>query len=257
MRIGCAAYSYRDYFTKGIMGLEDFIKVGYELGLDGVELTVYYFKSTEDNYVFKLKRLALEYGLDIPCVSVGNNFTEPEQAKRREQVDYVKRWLDVASKLGAPCLRIFAGKVPKGYTEDDAIKWTVECIKECIDYASKLGIILVLENHGGITSTADQVLKIINAVNSDWLALNLDVGNFIANRYENIRKVAPYALHVHAKFYKPTPFGDEEIDYTIVLRILREVGYKGYLSIEYEGKEEAKSAVPKAVSFLRKAVGIS
>ncbi len=253
LRLGCAAYSFRAYLTKGEMSLEDFVKLGWELGLDGVELTEYYFPSVDRDYIFKLKRLALSYGLDISAVSVGNTFTLPDSDAREREIKHVKKWIDIAVWIGAPCLRVFAGKVPKGHTEEEAFKWVVSALKECSKYASERGIVLALENHGGITSTADQVLRILKAVDSEWLRINLDTGNYRINTYEDIEKSAPYAVHVHAKFLDVAEDGsDRRLDYNKILEILRRAGYRGYLSIEYEGKEGARSAVPRAVSFLRK-----
>ncbi len=252
MRIGCAAYSYRKYLTEKSMTLEDFIRIGWELGLDGVELTEYYFPSLEDTYIYKLKKLLLSYGLDISAVAVGNRFTVPDSSLRKKEIERVKRWVNIALKIGAPCVRVFAGRVPKGHTEEDAFQWTIDALKECVEYASKSGIVIALENHGGITSTADQVLKIINAVSSEWFGINLDLGNYRQNTYEDIRKTAPYAVHVHAKFLQVGPKGNDEIlDYNKIIEILNDVGYKGYLSIEYEGKEDPKTAVPRAVKFLK------
>ena len=254
LRIGCAAYSYRKYLTTGKMTLEEFIKLGWELGLDGVELTAYYFQSTDDSYLYKLKRLLLSYGLDLSAAAVGNKFTLPDSTERMKEVEKVKRWVDIALKLGAPCLRVFAGGVPEGYSEEDAFNWTVSSLKECVKYAEAQGVVLALENHGGITSTASQVIRIIEAVNSDWLRVNLDLGNYRVDPYENMAKTAPYTVHVHAKIKK---FSDKEevIDYSKAVRILREAGYNGFLSIEYEGEEDPVTAIPRVVSFLRNILG--
>ncbi len=252
MKISCAAYSFRNALTRGKMTLEDFIRKGWELGLDGVELTSYYFTTTEDEYVFKLKRVLLSYGLDVSAIGVGNRFTLPDVKAREKEVMKVKRWIEVAAKIGAPVVRVFAGDVPEGYGEEEAFAWVVDALKECVNYARRYGVVVALENHGGITATAEGVLKILRAVDSEWMGVNLDTGNYRLNRYEEIRKTAPYAVHVHAKFLKVGPEGNDEIlDYARIVDVLYKTGYKGYLSIEYEGKESAESAVPRAVRFLK------
>lgn len=255
MRVGCAAYSYRRELTSGAMRLEDFIETCWRLGLDGVELTAYYFESLEEDYLRRLKRLAVDYGLDIRATAVGNDFCIPDPEARAEQVRLVKRWVDASLYLGAPILRVFAGSVREGYGEDEVFRWAVEAFRECTDYASDKGVVLALENHGGITSTSDRVARIVEAVDSEWFRVNLDVGNYKVDPYREIEETVRYAVHVHAKFLDVRPDGsDGRIDHAKILEILRKAGYRGYLSIEYEGEEDASTAVPRAARFLKRLI---
>jgi L-ribulose-5-phosphate 3-epimerase len=142
-----------------------------------------------------------------------------------------------------------------GYTEDDAFRWIIDCIQECLPKAKECGVILGLENHWGLTSTAEGVNKIIEAVNSDWLKVVMDTGNFLDNTYESLSKIAPYAVMVHAKTY----FGGGEwytldIDYKKVMQILDSINFSGYISIEFEGKEDPLSGVPKSIELIRNAI---
>ena len=180
------------------MSLESFIKTCAEMGLDGVELTAYYFKDTSIKYLQEVKKNAFKYGMHIAGTAVGNNFCQADEKVRKEQIQMVKDWIDHSVILGSPCIRVFAGYVPEGYTEKDAFNWTVECVKECVEYGEKNGVVIALENHGGITGTADQVIKLMGEIKSDWLGLNLDFGNF---RYPWIEfeKVAKYAVTTHSK----------------------------------------------------------
>lgn len=125
MRLGCAAYSYRQYLQDGSMTLDDFMQRAADMWLDGVELTAYYFSSTDDAYLMHLKQRAYRLGLDIFAAAVGNNFCKADPEERAGQVELVKTWTDIAFKLGAPCLRVFAGPLPDGYTEKEARTWTV------------------------------------------------------------------------------------------------------------------------------------
>ena len=254
MRVGCAAYSYRDYLRAGKMSLGDFLKKGVELGLDGVELTSYFFPSTDDAYLYSLKRQAYLLGLDVPAAAVGNNFCLEDARARAKQVALVKEWVDISVKLGTPCLRVFGGPIPKGHTEEEAFGWTAACLQECVAYAEPKGILLALENHGGITATADQVLNLIKAVDSEWLRVNLDTGNYRGDPYEEIARTAPYAATAHAKTELPAAEGKEAADVERIVRILDKAGYKGYLSIEYEAAADPMTAVPKFVAQLKRAV---
>lgn len=252
MRIGCAAYSYRKYLQSGEMSLPSFLDLAAELQLDGVELTSYYFASTEDDFLFALKRQALRMGQTIAGVAVGNRFTLPEAAERAKQIQQVKDWLAVAAKLGAPYLRIFAGATPKGYSESEAFGWAVEAIQACVPTAAAYGVMLALENHGGITATSDQVIRIVEAVDSEWLAVNLDTGNYRADPYESISRTVPYAVTAHVKTEVPSEEGRVLADTERILGTLHQAGYCGFLNIEYEAEEDARVAVPRFVAELRR-----
>jgi sugar phosphate isomerase/epimerase len=259
IKIGCAAYSYRAYL-KGEspqMTLDDFLETAAEIGCDGVELTSYYFPSeVTTDYINKIKRRAFLLGLDICATSVGNRFTYPPGPDRDGQLASVKKWIGHAVEMGAPCMRIFAGGVPESGTEEESIRWVVECIKECVPLAEQRGVILALENHHGVTSTADQVLSILDSVGSEWVGLNLDTGNFrTEDPYVDLRKAAPFTMTTHFKTeVNAGGRGKEPADYRRIVSILREVGYRGYLTLEYEAAEDAKTAVPKAIHAMRSAV---
>jgi sugar phosphate isomerase/epimerase len=236
------------------MTLEAFVQRTAEMGLSGVELTDFYFPSTEDAYLMSLKRTVYLHGLDIPAVAVHNNFCQPDAAQRAEQVALVKRWIDVAFKLGAPCLRVFAGPVPEGHREEDAQAWAIASLKEGAAYAAPRGVLLALENHGGITATASQTLALLKAVDSPWVGLNLDTGNFLTDPYRQMEQAAPYAVSVHAKAHIDHTDRLEDIDYARVISILSRAGYKGYLSIEYISPEDPLTAVPRLATHLQRLI---
>ena len=255
MKVGCAAYSFRQYLTSGEMSLDDFLQKAVEMDVDGVELTAYYFQSTDDDYLYTLKRQCYLLGLQISAAAVGNRFTDADAGERVAQVQYVKDWVDISVKLGTPCLRVFAGGTPEGHNEADARQWVIDGLKECAEYAAPRGILLALENHGGITSTADQVIDLITSVDSKWAGVNLDTGNFRQDPYGSLARVAPYAVTAHAKTEIPEEGGDKEAaDFSKIVSMLGEQGYKGYLSIEYEAEEDAMTAVPRFVQTLKSLV---
>jgi len=251
IKIGCAAYSYRDYLDDGRMKYEDFIEEAYKIGLDGIELTLYWLPSKEKSYFRTLKRLSISRGLPISCAGISTNFCDPNPLERRRNIEAVKRGLEIAHELGAPCLRVFGGYIPEGVSTSDAINWVVESIKSCIDYAEENGVVIVMENHGGITSRANDVTKIVDLVDSPWFRVNLDLGNYrTPNYYEEIVKTAPYAVHVHAKVSVHLEKDKREaIDYQRIKEILLSNGYNGFLSIEYE-EEDPKIGVPKFAKYL-------
>ena len=258
IRLSCAAYSFRQYLDlkKPTMDLDGFIEFCAEIGLDAVELTAYYFAKTSPEYLAHLKSKCTRLGLDVSGTAVGNDFCVTDPEKLAVQKKMVRDWVEHTSRLGGKTIRIFAGKAEKNDTEDAARARAVEAIQEVCDHAAKYGIILALENHGGITGTAEQMLAIVKAVKHDAFGVNFDTGNFnTADPYADLEKIAPYAVvsqiktEIHRKGQKP-----EEADLKRLLDILKASGFRGYVALEYESAEDPKSAVPKAIAALRKAL---
>jgi hypothetical protein len=180
-KFSLAAYSYRGLLSGANpkLTLDDFIRDCAQMGLEGTELTSYYFpKSPTPEYLRHLKRLAFLSGLNISGTAVGNDLCHPPGAKRDEQIQLVKDWVDYAEIMGASTIRIFSGKPGKDQSEAEAHKLAVEGMQECCDYAGKHGVFLALENHGGLTTQIDGLLSLVRDVKSPWFGVNLDTGNF-------------------------------------------------------------------------------
>lgn len=254
MRVGCCAYSYRDSLNSGAMTLEKFLDLAAGIGLDGVELTAYYFKETDHDTLCRIKRECFRRGLHIAGTAVGSNFCQADPAKRSEHVAMVRRWIDYSVVLGAPCIRVFAGPVPQGHTEEQAVAWAVACLQECAEYGAQRGVVVALENHGGITARAEQVLRLVKLVDRPWFGINLDFGNFRADPYREFEMVAPYTVTTHAKTHWSGPSGEEPVDYVRALQTMKAVGYRGYVNIEYEGKGDPMTAVPEFAAELKEAI---
>jgi sugar phosphate isomerase/epimerase len=258
LKLALAAYSFRQALDlkKPTMTLFDFIDYAADLPLDGVELTSYYWAETTDAYGDKLAARAEKKNLAISGVPVGNNFCVKDDTAYKAEIQKVKDWMRRASKCGAKTVRIFAGNLPKGDTLADAQKRVTDAISECCELAEKLGVLLALENHGGITDTPEHLLELVKPVKSKALGVNIDTGNFrTADPYADIAKIAPYGVvsQVKTEVY---PGGKvEEADLTRVVKILKDANFHGFVALEYEAKEDAKVAVPKYVKELRKLIG--
>jgi sugar phosphate isomerase/epimerase len=254
MRLGCAAYSYRDLLKSGEMTLETFVDLCAELDLDGAELTAYYFPDTGREYLHRLRRHCFRRGVDVLGAAIGSNFTLRDAGARRAQVRNALEWLEHTYALGAPCLRVFAGPVPEGVLEETACEWAIECLQEVVERAGQVGVVVALENHGGVTDTAPQVLRFTERLAGPWFGLNLDFGNFHVDPYAEIRAVAAHAVTTHAKLV--SRFGSErrELDYARIRAIMEEAGFRGYVSIEYEEAEDPRAAIPPFVANLRRAL---
>ena len=257
-KFSLAAYSYRELF-KGEspkLTLQDFIDDCAKFGLEGTELTSYYFpKNTTAEYLRTLRRQCFRLGLDVSGTAVGNDFGHPPGEARNQQIASVKQWIEYAEILGAPVIRIFAGKQHDGQTEAQSHTLMVQAIEECCDFAGKHGVHLALENHGGPTATADGLLKFVRDVGSPWFGVNLDSGNFHSeDPYTELERIAPYALNAQIKVVMSAPGKKKEpADFKRLARILREAHYRGYIVLEYEEAGDPREESEKYLKQLREA----
>lgn len=252
-----AAYSYRELFKKGTT-VADFIADCAKFGLEGTELTSYYFPAdVSDAWLRETAAHCFRLGLDISGTAIRNEFALPPGEKRDAEIKQTKQWIDRAAVLGAPVIRIFAGHVQKGQTEDEAHRLMVAGMEECCDYAAQKGIYLALENHGGPTATAEGLLKLVRAVKSPWFGVNLDSGNFHSDDvYAELAAIAPYALNAQVKVVTSGPDKKKvPTDYTKIAKILRDASYRGYVVLEYEEAGDPREECPKYLDQLRKALG--
>ncbi len=258
LKLALAAYSFNKQLNlmKPTMTLFEFIDLAAELPLDAVELTSYYWAETTDAYAEKLKSHAAKKKLAISGVPVGNNFCVKDPAKYKAQIQSVKDWTERAAKVGAKTVRIFAGNLEKDDTLEEAQKRVVAAIVECCAVAEKHGIVLAMENHGGITATPEQLLALVKPVKSAALGVNIDTGNFkTADPYADIAKIAPYGVVSQVKTEVYPSGKKEEADLAKVVKILKDANFHGYVALEYEAAADPKVAVPKYVKELRKLIG--
>jgi sugar phosphate isomerase/epimerase len=260
MKLSLAAYSFRKYLAEEkppSMTLDDFIHLCADLNLDGTELTSYYFPNDfNEDYLLHIKELTFRLGLDISGTAIANDFCLPPGEARDKTLAHTRKWIDYAALMGAPVIRIFAGQVPASDSEQSAIDRCAAGINESLDYAAQRGVFLALENHGGITATPAQMLKIIEQVkDSPWFGVNFDGGNFrTADPYSDLAKIAPYAINAQLKTDVSPGGKREDADLARVVKILADAQYRGYIVLEYEGSEDPKTAVPRHIETLRRII---
>ena len=247
--VGCCAYSYDKLLSKGPMTMEDFILRAVELGVYGVDITTYYLKSSDPAYLVSLRHLAFKNGLPFSGAAIGTNMCQPDPAKRAQELEKIKKWVDATDWLGASHLRVFGGELPAGATEEQGVQWVAEVMKPACEYAAQKGITLGIEDHHGITSKASTILEILRRVDSPYAGINLDVSNFAEDPYPQIEACIPYATHTHIR----DVFSEsgQPIDLDRVFQMFARGGYKGYMSAEYEGAEDPITGVPKLVSKIQ------
>jgi sugar phosphate isomerase/epimerase len=254
------AYSFNDPLTKGNMGLDDLLEFCADTGFEGVDITGYYFKGypvvPSDEYLFHVKRKAFGLGLEISGTGVRNDFTIADKNKRKDEVELVKRWVEVAAKLGAPVLRIFAGtqKNPE-LTKQQVTDWMIKDIETCVQYGKQYGVVIGLQNHNDFIQTAAEVNSIIETVNSEWFGLILDTGSYrVHDPYEEIARSVKHAVNWQIKEKIFVNGVEVETDIPKVIGIIKASSYKGYLPIETLGAGDPKVKVPALLEKLKKAL---
>jgi sugar phosphate isomerase/epimerase len=257
LKLSLAAYSFNRALDlkKPTMTLFEFIDLAAGLAVDAVELTSYYWAETTDAYLEKLKAHAASKKLAVSGVPVGNNFCVRDEAKYKAEIQKVKDWTARAAKIGAKTVRIFAGTLEKGDTLEQAQKRVVAAMNKCCAVAEKLGVMLALENHGGITDTPEHLLDLVKPVKSKALGVNIDTGNFrTADPYADIAKIAPYGVVSQIKTEVFPGNKREEADLARVVKILKDANFHGFVALEYEAAEDPKVAVPRYIKELRKLI---
>ena len=270
--IAVSTYSFWRYRSGEKLKIIDCIDLAAEMGFDAVEVLEVQMHAKENAYLQKLKRRAFVNGLTLCGMSTHQGFVSPNADRRKANIEKTIASIELAYKMGIPTIRVNTGTwgtskdfdnlmahrgiespLP-GHTDDDAFPWVIDAFEKCLPTAEKCGVVMGLENHWGLGRTPEGVMRVVDAVNSPWLQVTLDTGNFLEEPYDKLEKIASKTVFVQAKTY----FGGGtwytlDLDYGRIAKIIRKHKYRGYISLEFEGKEDAKTAIPKSLAMLRKA----
>ncbi len=248
MPLGISSWSLHRNLGAGRLSILDFPYRAKALGFEDIEVLTAHL----DGNAMILKERCKDAGIAWNCVSVENNFALLDEWSRNEQVRIVKSAVDLACAVGAKIVRAFFGSVvgepPVG------LKYlTLECLKEVARYAKEKGIIIAMQNHGNYCNTADEILEMIEAVRSENLRVCPDTGSFRGNVYSELQKLAPLAVHMHAKTYAFNEKGDETtLNYRRIFRIFKDAGFEGTYSLEYEGEADEWEGIEKSLALFRR-----
>lgn len=272
-KLGISTYSYWHFRTPKVP-IETVIDEAARLEVEGVDILHRQMESEDNAYLQRLKRHAFLNGVGLISLSIHQDFVSPDPAVRKQNIDHTIKCIELAYALGIPSIQLNSGRwktiqsfdelmakrgiepILPGYTEDDGFKWCIDSIEQCLPKAQECGVTLALENHWGLTSTPEGLLRIRKAIDSPWMGVLLDTGNFLENPYDKLEKVAPYASFIQAKtYYGGGEWYTLDLDYKRIFNILRAANYNGYISLEFEGKEAAESGVRKSIAMLREAMG--
>ena len=273
--IAVSTYSYWRYREGERLAVDRCIELAGEMGFDAVELLEIQMSDEQrqsGKYLQGLKRRALIHGMDLCGMSTHQGFVTPDKAVRQKNIERTTKSIQLAHELGIPTIRVNTGRWGttksfdelmknrgiepplKGYTDEDGFPWVIESFEALLPIAEKYGVMMGLENHWGLGLTPQGVLRIVDALASPWLQVTMDTGNFLENPYQRLRQLAAKTVFVQAKTY----FGGGvwytlDLDYRQIASILRKVDYRGYISLEFEGQQDPKLAVPASLKLLRKA----
>lgn len=274
LRIGVSTYSFWQFRNEDLRDLELCIDRAADMGFDGVEILHRQMVREDNGYLQRLKRRAFCNGLDLIGFSTHQGFLSPDSRDRQQNVDHTIRCIEMAYALGIPTLRVNTGRwntsrdfdelmrnrgiepIREGCSEEQGFSWVVDGLAACLRTAERCGVVLGLENHWGLGRTAAGVMRVVEAIDSPWLRVTLDTGNFLEDMYPQMQRLAPHAVLVQAKTY----YGDGiwyslDIDYERVARLLRDANYRGYVSLEFEGRENPRTGVPRSLALLRRTLG--
>lgn len=272
--IGISTYSYWRYNDDSKLAIEDCIRHSAEFGFDGVEILHEQMPSEENEYLQKLKQTALLEGVCLMGFSIQQGFVYQDPAERQKNVDHTLHCIELAYRLGIPTVRVNTGRwrtikvfddlmknrgveppLP-GVTEDEAFGWVIDSLAKCMKKAQECGVTLGLENHWGLGLTPQGVMRIVNAVNSPWLMCTLDTGNFLEDPYDRLEMMADKTCLVQAKtYYGGGKWYTLDLDYPRIGAMMQKHTYRGWISLEFEGREDWKTAIPKSLVVLRGAFG--
>jgi sugar phosphate isomerase/epimerase len=262
LRLSLAAYSMRKYLQPEAdepikMDLFDFVDFCHQQGLAGAELTSYYFpENITDDYLLRLKRHCHLRGITVSGGAIRNDYCTADDEAVAADLQHTRQWIDHYALLGAPAIRIFAGKQVAGEDLSTTLKrCAANCEKAC-EYAADRGVWLALENHGGVTAKAEGLLEIVHQVQSPAFGVNFDSGNFrdSPDPYAELAQIAPYAVNAQIKVEIQVGGKKQESDLGRVVRILRDAGYSGWVALEYEAAEEPIEAIPRWLDRLKKVI---
>jgi sugar phosphate isomerase/epimerase len=246
----------------GTMTITDMIDFAAQTGFEAVDLTGYYFPGypavPSDEYIYHVKRHAFKCGVEICGSGVRNNLTLPDAAQRKAEKEHIKAWIQVAAKLGAQTMRIFAGGngIPDGYTWEQTAEWMAADIIECAEFARMHGVMLALQNHNDFLKTSVQVLDMFKKINSEWVGLMLDIGSYReADPYIEIERTIPLAITWQIKeevFINNQP---KPTDFDRLKKIIDASDYRGYLPIETLGSGDPRQKVTRMYHEVKKRFG--
>ncbi|MBL8815133.1 MAG: sugar phosphate isomerase/epimerase [Planctomyces sp.] len=271
-RFAVSTYSFWQFNREEYRSIDTCIDLAAEWGFDGVEILHRQMTDESNATLQKIKQRAFVNGLDLCGFSTHQGWVSPDPEVRKKNTEHTIHCIELSYSLGIPTMRVNTGRwgtsgsfdelmanrgiepVLDGFTEDQGFDWVIQGLTECLPAAERCGVTLGLENHWGLGRTPEGVMRIVKAINSPWLKTTLDTGNFLEDPYDRLELMADDAVLVQAKtYYGGGLWYSLDLDYPRIAALLRKHKYRGYVSLEFEGKEDPKTAIPKSLALLKTA----
>ena len=272
--IGVSSYSFWAFRREELRPMEVCLDHTARMGFDGFEVLQVQLEDSSVAALQKVKRHAFLNGLALMGYSTHQGFLSPDKEERQENIDHTVACIQQAHELGIPTMRVNSGRWGtskdfdalmaqrgieeplEGYGEEDAFEWTIAAYEAIVPHAERYGVTLGLENHWGLGITPEGVMRVVDAVDSPWLRVTLDTGNFLEDPYDRLVQLAPETVLLQAKTY----FGKGrwytlDLDYGRIAGIMRDAGFRGWVSLEFEGLEDPLTGIPKSLKLLREHFG--
>lgn len=255
------AYSFNKPLLDGSMSLEELFLFAKKVGFAAVDLTAYYIpgypKVPEDEILFKIKKMAFGMGMAISGTGVRNDFTHSDAEQLTNEINHVKEWTVAAAKLGAPHIRVFDGRgTPAGNARSNMKRQVINMFRKCANYASEYGVTVGFQNHNNFIKTTPDILEVMEAVESEWFGLMLDIGSVVgSDPYQDIEKLMPYAVSWQVKENVLTGNGSTPTDFKKLMSIIRQHQYQGYFPLETLGDGDPKKKVRKLYQKITELIG--
>jgi L-ribulose-5-phosphate 3-epimerase len=273
-RLAVSTYSFWQFKNRDLRDIEKCLDLAGEWGFDGVEILHRQMENEDKGYLQRLKRRAFVNALDLCGFSTHQGFLSPDESVRQKNIDHTIHCIELAYDLGIPTMRVNTGtwgtsrnfdelmknrgiEPPReGYNDEDGFGWVIASLEKCLPAAEKCGVLLGLENHWGLGRTPEGVLRVVNKIGSPWLQVTADTGNFLEDPYDRLALLAPQTILLQAKtYYGGGLWYALDLDYPRIARIFREHKYRGYVSLEFEGRQDPLVAIPQSLKLLREAFG--
>jgi sugar phosphate isomerase/epimerase len=256
LKIALNAYSFNQPLSDGAMDIEDVFEFCTNHNIQACDLTAYYFPGypqvPPDNYLYNIKRKAFSLGLEICGTGVRNDFTNPDPAQRKENVELVKNWVIAAEKIGAPVIRVFAGPTLEDESQrPQVLKRMVDDLKECVVFGKSHGVVLAVQNHHDFILTPQHTRELMEGVDSAWFGLIMDTGGYRSgDPYQQIADSIKYAVNWQIKEKIFVNGIEEDTDMAKLVGVIKSSDYRGYLPIETLGPGDPKPKIMKLYSDL-------
>jgi L-ribulose-5-phosphate 3-epimerase len=268
--IGVSTYSFWRFQHDEWRPIAKCLEAAAEMGFDGVEILQRQLVETTPEALNEIKRQAQSLGLPLMGFSTHQGFVTPDAEKRKKNIDLTVTCLEQAYQLGIPTMRVNSGtwgtrkdfddlmahrgmeEPLPGHSDDEGFGWVIDAYRQLAVEAGRRGVVMGLENHWGLGRTPEGVRRIVEAVDSPWLRVTLDTGNFLEDPYAKLAALAPQCVLLQAKTY----FGggqwyELDLDYGRIAEVFRQAGYRGWVSLEFEGKAPIVEGVRKSLELLR------